>query len=345
MGAHAVETTGAFTRLAEDLWIYRGAVNCLILRRADRAVLFDCCDSLLPEAIESVASARVEAVFLTQYRRPHMAGAYRFEQTGATIHAPEKERRLIEHPGLYWNDPNSRYGLFEAYRPYHQTPVIPLACAGLREGDRVVFEDTEITAIETPGPTDGSMSYRFTLDGTCYVFSGALILAEGRVPELYSLQTPEGVLGGYHGYMGARSIIQASADKLAAQNPDVLIPSFGPPIRDAQAAAELLRAKTAALMDNYVSVSAINFYFPGQFAALRGQRMPFSPPVTMPPYILPCGDVSFLLCSQTGGRFPGCPLYDQNDNGSQKDARRVWRGVRRCVPARRARFHPGNSQT
>ena len=72
-GAQAAETDDTALkaangeRLADGLWILRGAVNTGVLVHEDRALLFDACDSVTPERLAMLGVKTVEAVYFTSF--------------------------------------------------------------------------------------------------------------------------------------------------------------------------------------------------------------------------------------------------------------------------------------
>ena len=62
-----------------------GAITTGLLRHGDRAVLFDCCDSVTPARLKALGIRTVDWIFCTQYRRPNTAGAALFLARGTAL--------------------------------------------------------------------------------------------------------------------------------------------------------------------------------------------------------------------------------------------------------------------
>ena len=64
-------------------------------------------------------------------------------------------------------------------------------------------------------------------DGTKTVFTGELILAEGKVPDIYSFQNeiPAAKIGNYHGHLGRLSDWLQSIEKLRQEKPSTIVPA------------------------------------------------------------------------------------------------------------------------
>ena len=80
------------------------------------------------------------------------------------------------------------------------------------EGDSFQWGNARIDVIDTPGHTDGSVSYTVEVDGLCYAFCGDLIYDTGQIWELYSLQKG-GETTDYHGFLGDRGRLTHSLKK------------------------------------------------------------------------------------------------------------------------------------
>jgi glyoxylase-like metal-dependent hydrolase (beta-lactamase superfamily II) len=96
----------------------------------------------------------------------------------------------------------------------------------LRDGDTIKWGPAFITAIETPGHTDGSLSYIIDVDRQRYIFSGDLIYDKGKIVDLYSMQRggdtikDQGyILMDYHGFMGSRKQVVSSLLKILEKSP------------------------------------------------------------------------------------------------------------------------------
>jgi glyoxylase-like metal-dependent hydrolase (beta-lactamase superfamily II) len=93
-----------------------------------------------------------------------------------------------------------------------------------------------------------------------------------------------------------------SLHKLVAAAPHVAIPSHGDSFEDIPGAAALLEERLGALHRNYVSISALNHYFPSQFADLQDDpsRMPRAEQLDPPPWVRRVAFTSFAVVSDSG---------------------------------------------
>lgn len=302
MGRARQDVNASMTRLSEHLWVWQGAVNTGVLLAGDRALLFDCCDTVTPAAPAALGVRHVDWVLCTQHRRPNTAGVYPFVEAGAAVAAPAAERHLFEQVDAFWAAWLSRWHLADVLPPA-QVPVRPIPVArAVAEGDRIEWQGYSIRVLETPGATDGAVSYLVDVDGQAVCFSGDVLYGPGQVWELYSLQRHFGVVSDYHGFLGARSQLLPSLEKLAGCGAGMLVPSHGEVMRESSAAVAATRQALEAVWRNYCSVSALNYYFPHLLDDTSDDpaRMAPARQHAMPPFVRFVAYTSFAVVSDSG---------------------------------------------
>jgi glyoxylase-like metal-dependent hydrolase (beta-lactamase superfamily II) len=156
----------------------------------------------------------------------------------------------------------------------------------VRQGDEITWQNLAVHVLDTPGYTRGAVSYFVEAGGVKYGFVGDLIYGDGRLLDLYSLQdaVSEARIGGYHGYAGRIGDLLASLRKVAAQKPDVLVPTRGPVIREPAAAINHLIQRLKAAYENYLSISAGRWYFRDQYDTLATRALASPDRVRWMPY-------------------------------------------------------------
>ena len=299
------EPVDSLVPVVPGVGILRGAVNTGVLRDGDAAVLIDCCDTVTPERLAKMGVRRVPMILFTQYRRANTAGAYRFVERGASLVVPGEERALFEGVEAFWNDPENRWRI-AARLPPGQVPALPLPVGRtVAEGDEIAWGPFRIRALDTPGATDGAVSYLVESGGHACLFSGDCLYGAGQILDGYSLQKGLGDLWDYHGFMGNRRKLIPSLRKLAATGVPLLVPSHGSVIHDPKAAIELTLLRLDALWRNYTAISAANYYFPHHHDDTRDDplRMKPAPQLAMPPFVKRVAATSYAVISQSGAAF------------------------------------------
>ena len=175
-------------RLAVHLLIISGAVNTGVLTSGNKALLFDCGDTVTAEKLAEHGITKVDKILCTQHRRVNTSGAYDFVNKGAKLIAPAGERHLFEKTSKYWHNPKNRWHTSH-FQPGPQVLVNPLKVErAVKEGDVIEWEGYKISVFDTPGATTGSVSYLVETGGKKFCFSGDVIYGPGQVWDFYSLQ-------------------------------------------------------------------------------------------------------------------------------------------------------------
>ena len=276
------------TQLAPNLFIHHGAINTGILRAGDRALLIDCGDGGVADSLRALGVDSVERILFTHHHRDQASGVGPFVAQGARIGVPAVEHDYFANVERYWNDPTYRWHLYD-FRPHNLMLAQSIQVHDVyREGDVIHWGSATITVLETPGHTEGSVSYRIDLpggerpNGERFLFSGDVIYDEGQLWELYSLQKGWETRD-YHGFLGDRKRLGASLDKLETAGASALIPSHGQVMSDPPRAIAALRGRLTACYEKYVAISALRYYFPAMFAGYLG-REDFMPVGVGQPY-------------------------------------------------------------
>jgi len=274
---------GSLVRLSPHLAIYRGPIHVGIVQEGARALAIDCGDGRFLDVLRDAGVTQVERVLLTHHHRDQACGAPRLVDAGARLEVPAAERDYFDKVAAYWQAPGSRWHLYNQH-PHHLMLAEPVPVDGVvRGGQTIAWGPALIRVLDTPGHTDGSVSYLVEVDGQRTVFSGDLIYEEGRLWELYSLQKGT-VTSDYHGFLGARAQLVESLTRVKAAGPDRLVPSHGNVMDNPGRAIDALIRRLEVCYDKYVAISALRHYFPKMFAEYAGRKdhMPIRPGKPVP---------------------------------------------------------------
>jgi len=297
------DETAAATPVVAGVHVLQGSVNTGVLVSDGAALLIDCSEEVTPDRLRALGVERVEMACMTQHRRPNAMGAYRFvEQDGADVVVSERDRRLFDDAGSYWSDWHNRWHIYHM-QPGPQVLPRPMKVARtVKDGDSVEWRGFTLHVLETPGATEGAVSYYVDVAGRRVAFIGDTLYGPGQILDLFSLQKGFRKVGDYHGFLGMREPLLASLHKLAATAPDVAVPSHGAPFDGFSRAAALLEERLDALYRNYVSISALNYYFPSQFEDLKDEpsRMSQAEQLPPPPWVRRVAYTSFAVMSDSG---------------------------------------------
>ena len=305
----ALAERGSVTELSEHLLVYHGPINVGIVRDGDKALLIDCGDESVTEALSKAGITKVEQIVFTHHHRDQACGAYQMAAAGAKIGVPATEREYFADPGAHWKDDKHLWRVYRDFRLQRLMLIDPIGVDGaFSEGDQLTFGPAKIRVLDTPGHTEGSVSYLVEVDGRRVVFCGDCIYDEGQVWDIYSLQKgfSKGSrrIGGYHGFMGDRWRLAGSLGRIKSLRPDALVPSHGNVMTEPAKAIGSLVKRFETCYENYVAISALRHYFPELFTDYEGRpgQMPIRPGIK-PPECLRHFGTTWMIVSKTGAAF------------------------------------------
>lgn len=329
-------TPGSTSVLSPHLAIFHGPIHVGIIRDDTRALLIDCGDGRVRQALDQLRMSRVEHLVFTHYHRDQMSGAEQFPAAQRGV--PERERDYFAIPMDYWQDDDQLYRVYSSFRPDHLMPAQAMRVDRIvTAGDQFEFGPARVRVLDTPGHTDGSVSYLVEVDDKRVLFCGDLLAGDGRIWDLFSLQKGfsrgDQAIGGYHGFMGDRWRLADSLRAVRECDADLIVPSHGALIQDGRQAIDHLLERLDVCYENYVSISALRHYFPKLFADYAGRsgQMPIREGVA-PPACLRHFGTTWMLVSETGAALvmdAGSPdivkrLQTMLDDGEIKQIDGLW---------------------
>lgn len=319
--------TGSTTRLSEHLMVYHGPINVGIVRDGSKALLIDCGDGSVAGALPKLGIAKVEQIVFTHHHRDQACGAYEPAAAGAKIGVPAGERDYFANPADYWDDKHL-WRVYQSFRPDRLLTRPLRVDQALADAHEMTFGPAKIRVLNTPGHTEGAVSYLVEVDGQRVVFCGDCIYDEGQIWDIYSLQRGFSKggqqIGGYHGFMGDRWRLAESLGRIKDLRPQMLVPSHGNLMTEPARAIDALAQRLETCYENYVAISALRHYFPKLFTDYAGRpgQMPIRPG-TKPPDCLRHFGTTWMLVSKGGAAF----VMDAGSPGTVEEInRRLKRG-------------------
>lgn len=227
-------------QISENLFMHRDTCNVYVIRSGREAVLIDFGAGRVLEQLKSIGVERVTDVLMTHHHRDQGQGLPRAVGEGIRVWVPHMERDLFQDAGGHWqgrgifnnyNVRQDRFSLLESVRVE----------GTLRDHAKCRFGSVSFTVVPTPGHTVGSISLLADIDGRAIAFTGDLIYAPGKVWSLAATQWT------YNGAEGVGESLLSLQD-LRALRPDMLLPSHGDPITEAEPAIDLLAERLQQLL-------------------------------------------------------------------------------------------------
>ncbi|MDP7281768.1 MAG: MBL fold metallo-hydrolase [Candidatus Poribacteria bacterium] len=163
-------------QLTDQLFVHHGCANVGVLwqspDQSGQVLLIDCGDGQVGQQLKQPDDLEISHILMTHHHRDSASGVVGLTTEQTRIYVPEQERPYFEAVEQFWNDPEFRWHLYN-YHPHHLLLSESISVTdGLKAGDQLQFGQTQITAIETPGHTDGSLSYLVESGNRRIVFSG-----------------------------------------------------------------------------------------------------------------------------------------------------------------------------
>jgi glyoxylase-like metal-dependent hydrolase (beta-lactamase superfamily II) len=319
------------------IWLIPDTCNVYLVRAADAdtAIAIDFGSGLVLGELEALGISRITDVLMTHHHRDQGQGLPLAVEHGARIHVPPVEQDLFGKVAEMWrtrpldNDYDVRQQRFSILDdvPVHAT--VP----EYREFDA---GGVTLRPVPTPGHTVGSVTYLLDRGGRRFAFSGDLIYAPGKVWSLAATQWT------YTSNEGPAMAV-LSCYLLGDERPEVLLPSHGRPMEDAEDALALL----ASRLQYYVDARR---WYPWDLAdRLRNPYVPVTEHLLLNRSSMSC---SYVLLSQTGEALLidyGYDMFTGLPSGSGRDSRRPWLaslpqlkaqfGVTRIVAALATHYH------
>jgi glyoxylase-like metal-dependent hydrolase (beta-lactamase superfamily II) len=253
------------------------------------------------------SSAVIKRLLLTHARRNAMGTPPK----DALVIVPAAEQDLFTEPQRFWSALES--GRFHDYdEKSSKVPVSALPrVQAAADNTEISLENATVRIINTPGYTEGAVSYVIDSGGKRAVCTGDLIYGDGKILDLYSLQDAvlEAKARGYHGYCARAGELIASLRKIAALKPDILLPAHGPLIADPQRAISRLIERLQAFLESHYETDALRWYWGDENHRIRSRAverpmniMPAAELAKLPRDILAIGN-SRLILSRNGAAF------------------------------------------
>ena len=290
-----------YSQLSHHLYVHHGHVNTGILRDGNRALLIDPSGISLQTTLTELGITNIEQILFTHHHRDNTSGFPISDNV--RIGVPESEKQWFTEVETFWNDPKYRWHLYNCH-PHNlmRANAIPVTDT-YTEGSQIEWGPAIIRVLETPGHTDGSITYLVDVDNIRFAFSGDLIYDEGKIWELYSLQKGQQTTD-YHGFLGARDELKDSLEKVGKSLPTALIPTHGVVMKNPNVAIDALLHQLTYCYDKYVSISALRHYFPKLFTEFEGRadHMPIREGKPPPDFLRHIG-TTWLIISDTKEAF------------------------------------------
>ncbi len=231
--------------MSDHLYILDDTCNVYVIKSGDRALLVGFGSGDILQRLPEIGVRGIDQVLLTHHHRDQGQGFCGLSSRSFQVAVPEQEAGFFEGVESFWR--TVQIDLNYNCRSHWNT-----ICQSIRvdrkllPGDTISWQGHTLEVIESPGPTDHSLSYAAAIDGKVVVFCGSLISGPGRVPNWFDLHWD------YYGFTQGIDASEESFARIRDKNPDRLLPAHGDPIDDPAAAIEANIRTYAILRDMLV---------------------------------------------------------------------------------------------
>jgi len=231
---------GAPRRISENLYVFEDTCNVYVVRQGTHGLLIDFGSGKILDHLPALGITQVDWILHTHHHRDQCQGDLRAVERKIPIAVPQHEREQFDEAENFWR--NRRvFHLYNMRNDFNTVTVnIPVA-RSLADYSTFTWRGMDFFILPTPGHTLGSITLLAQIDGKKTAFSGDLMMAPGKVVNLYDLQVT------YGGFEGA-NLGTYAMKYLLEQKAELLCPSHGEPMADPQTAIQETQRR---LMDFY----------------------------------------------------------------------------------------------
>ncbi len=210
-----------------DLYAFTDTCNSYVIKDGDAAILIDLGDGGVLDHLAGIGVTRVEWVLFTHHHREQCQGFPKLKGWNAKVGAPQAERELFEQPAKFrkmnvrLGDPFTVHGASYVRPPVHPVPVD----RGFTRMDTFAWRGREFRCIETRGNSPGGMSYFLKRGDRWIAFTGDLMTDGAAMHTWFDTEWDYGFAAGIYA-------ITNSAGQVQGYDPEWMLPSHGPAIRD-----------------------------------------------------------------------------------------------------------------
>ena len=177
---------------------------------AIRQLLIDLGDGSVIAHLSEIGVKQVDWVLFTHHHREQCQGYPLLKSRNTKIAVPKAEKSFFEQPASFrkmktsLDDPFTVYGASYVRPPVQSIPVD----REFSRMDTFTWQGYELTCIETPGNSPGSMSYLLKKDGKWIAFSGDVILDGAKMHNFFDSEWDYGFGAGFRALHNSAALLR-----------------------------------------------------------------------------------------------------------------------------------------
>ena len=232
------QPTGGLKKLSDNLYLFEDCCNVYVVKQGGKALLVDFGSGDILGRLSGIGVKSVERVLVTHHHRDQVQGLCDMGDYPFKVTVPQAEAQYFQDVESFWREVKIyiNYNCRSHWNTLRRSIRVDEQVAG---GDRFEWAGIAFEVLDTPGSSQGAVSYAAVIDGRRVVFSGDLIAGSGKVTNWFDLHWD------YYGFTQGMDASDLSFSRVAATNPELLLPSHGGPLeKPAEALAENSRIYT-----------------------------------------------------------------------------------------------------
>ncbi len=217
--------TGGWSQLSDNLFRLEDCCNVYAVKSGNSVLLIDFGSGAILNRLQEIGVNTVERVLVTHHHRDQVQGFCEMEGYPFSITVPAAEGYLFEEAERFWKEVKIylNYNCRSHWNTIRKNVHVDERVSG---GDVISWRGIEFKVINTPGHTDGSVSYLAEIDGRLVAFTGDLIAGAGKVVNWFDLHWD------YYGFTQGMDASETSFVRIRAEDPELLLPSHGEQIEN-----------------------------------------------------------------------------------------------------------------
>ena len=253
-----------------ELFRWTDTCNVYVLRDGDAAMLINLGDGSVLPRLADIGVTQVEWAVFTDHHRENCQGAEQLDRLVTKVAVPTAERELFETPAEFrkWYPKlGDRYSVHGA--SYVRPPRLPVAVDQGLDPDQVFsWHGYQLRCLATPGHSVGGMTYLRSSKSGTWAFTGGIIHDGAKMTNWFDTEWD-------YGFGKGIDVLTESVASVLARKPEVLLPSQGPVIQNAQDQLRQYGRRLTQFRERYVRGYPV-------FDRTESKRDPISRPTKVP---------------------------------------------------------------
>ncbi len=232
---------GSWEEIGENLYLFRDSANVYALVDDRRACLVGFASGRALASLAEIGADELDLVLITHHHREGLEGISDAVGAGAEVVIPVAEAPYIEKANHHWQTKRF-YVNFEGRSRFNVVPEDVSVARKVAHLDTIEWGPYRFEVVQTPGHTDGSVSYLVPVGDKSIAFTGDFYTAPGKTLTYHDLHWD------YDANVGFSAAIR-SAEMLKERCPLWVLPEHGEPFMEKGPGLKQLDRRLSSLQE------------------------------------------------------------------------------------------------